>query len=39
MTWVRTDWMSERVKFVVAYLEHEGLGIGPPATERSGHAD
>jgi len=23
MPWARTDWMSERVKFVAAYLEHE----------------
>ena len=24
MPWARTDWMSERVKFVAAFLEHEG---------------
>jgi len=23
MPWARTDWMSERVKFIAAYLEHE----------------
>ena len=23
MPWTRTDWMSERVKFIAAYLEHE----------------
>ena len=23
MAWARTDWMSERVKFIAAYLEHE----------------
>ena len=23
MPWARTDWMSERVKFIAAYLEYE----------------
>ena len=23
MPWTRTDWMSERLKFVATYLEHE----------------
>ena len=25
MPWARTDWMSERVKFIAAYLEHEAV--------------
>src|SRR5881397_3494898 len=27
MPWTRTDWMSERVKFIAAYLEHEASFI------------
>jgi hypothetical protein len=34
MPWARTDWMSERVKFVAAYLEFEGCGPGTPVTDQ-----